>query len=64
MKDPINVYLIVDKRFGKPVKRLYLTEKNAIKEFQGYNQNVYSLCKYSVTAVLEDDEWVNIEDLK
>jgi len=60
MKDPINVYLIVDKRFGKPVKRLYLTERNAVKEFQYYNQTAYSLCKYSVTAVLEDDEWVDV----
>lgn len=65
MKKQVDVHLIVNKRVGRPIReRLYLTEKNAVKEFQYYNQNVYSLCRYSVTAVLEDGEWVNVGDEK
>ena len=63
MKKQVDVHLIVNKKLGKPVRdRLYLTEKNAIKEFQYYNQDAYSLCKYSVTAVLEDGEWVDVPE--
>lgn len=69
MKKPIDIYLIVHKDLGSPedavpTRMYYLSENYAIREFQHYDKDTYSLCKYSVITVLEDDQWVNVEDRK
>ena len=64
MKDPINVYLIVDNELGKPVKT-YLTENNAIKEIPHWNiysRKNYSLYKYAPVAIRKNDEWVDVPE--
>lgn len=64
MKKQSDVYLIIHNKLGPVGKRLYLTERNAIKQFQYCNKDIYSLCKYTASAVLENGEWVNVEDEK
>lgn len=62
MKKQIDLYIVVSKKLGPIRDMLYFNERNAVKEFQHWDKDSYSLCKYSVTAVLEDDEWVDVPE--
>jgi hypothetical protein len=59
-----HVYIIVNKNTKQTfINRVYLTETNAIEQFEhakslGYAKD-YSLCKYSIVATRENNEWVN-----
>jgi hypothetical protein len=72
-----DLYVIVDKKTGKALRdRIYLTERNALKEINRYpvlltwskerlkiqwDKN-YILCKFSLTQVREDDKWIDITE--
>lgn len=59
-----DLYVIVSKRTGKALTdRVYLTERKAIEQFDGYwDKNRYILCKLSIAQVRENNEWVDITE--
>lgn len=59
-----DLYVIVGKKTEKPLTdRVYLTERKAIEQFDGYwDKNRYTLCKFSLTQVREDDKWIDITE--
>lgn len=60
-----DLYVIINKRMGKALRdRVYLTEKNGLKEINDYWDKNFILCKFSLVEVRENNEWVNIDDIE